>query len=68
MSPSVQTKRLSDLIVETGLAQSSGEARRLVDQGAVRVNDEKLEKNIPATSLNAGDIIRVGRRRIVKLE
>ena len=67
MSPSMQTKRLSDLIVKAGLAQSSGEARRLVDQGAVRVNDEKLEKNIPTTSLSAGDIIRVGRRRIVKL-
>ena len=67
MSPSMQTKRLSDLIVKAGLAQSSGEARRLVDQGAVRVNDEKLGKNIPTTSLSAGDIIRVGRRRIVKL-
>ena len=61
-------QRLSDVIVAAGLASSSGEARRLIDQGAVRVNDERADRNGPASSLSSGDIIRVGRRRLVKVK
>lgn len=32
-----------DLIVLTGIAPSKGEARRLVDQGGIFINDEKVE-------------------------
>ncbi|MDR1116987.1 MAG: tyrosine--tRNA ligase [Oscillospiraceae bacterium] len=33
---------IADLLVRTGLAPSKGEARRLVDQGGISVNDEKV--------------------------
>jgi len=33
---------ISSALVETGLASSNGEARRLIEQGGIRVNGEKL--------------------------
>ena len=61
-------ERLSDVILGAGLASSSAEARRLIDQGAVRVNEERVARNGPASSLKSGDIIRVGRRRVVRVK
>ena len=60
-------QRLSDLIVETGFAASSGEARRLINQGAVRLDDRQITQNVPASSLVSG-VLRVGRRRFVRLQ
>jgi tyrosyl-tRNA synthetase len=60
-------KRISDIILDAGLAESSGSARRLIDQGAVRVNDQAIPTNVSAATLSAGDILRVGRRRIVRV-
>ena len=60
-------RRLSDLIVEAGFARSSGEARRLIDQGAVRLDDSQIGQNVPASALSSG-VLRVGRRRFVQLE
>mgnify|MGYP001240747985 FL=1 len=59
--------RLSDFIVETGLAQSSSEARRLIDQGAVRINDKHVRENITTSLLKSGDIIRIGKRRFIQI-
>ena len=60
-------RRLSDLIVKAGFAGSSGEARRLIDQGAVRLDDQQIRQNVPASSLGSG-VLRVGRRRFVRLQ
>ena len=63
----VSARRLSDLIVEAGFASSSGEARRLINQRAVRLDDNQITQNVPASSLTSG-VLRVGRRRFVRLE
>ncbi len=63
----LEEKRLSDILVAADLASSSGEARRLIDQGAVRINDERVPANAPANTLGHDDIVRVGRRRIVRI-
>ena len=63
----VSARRLSDLIVEAGFAASSGEARRLINQRAVRLDDNQITQNVPASSLTSG-VLRVGRRRFVRLE
>ena len=60
------SKRLSALIVDAGLASSSGEARRLINQGAVRLNDAQIRENVPVSTLSDG-VLRVGRRRYVRL-
>ena len=58
---------LVDLLVEIKLASSKGEARRLVQQGGVRINDivqKDFEKEI---ELKNGMIVQVGKRRFVKI-
>ena len=55
------------LLKETGLAKSNGEARRLVDQGGVRIDDERVvdpEMRIPA---QGSPLIRVGKRRLLRV-
>jgi tyrosyl-tRNA synthetase len=56
-----------DLLVELGMVKSKGEARRLVEQNGVKVNDstiETWEKN----DFKSGDIIQVGKRKFVELK
>ena len=60
---------LAKLLADAGLAQSAGEARRLIDGGGVRVNGEP----VPAKSYNVdpslleGATIQVGKRKFAKL-
>lgn len=61
---------IADILVETGLATSKSEARRLIDQGGVEVDNEKVENaTAPFESLAQNDetIIQVGKRRFVKI-
>ena len=60
--------RVADFLVDAGLASSAGEAKRLIDQGAVRRNGESVASNVDAVdTLEAGDVVRVGRRRYVRV-
>ncbi len=57
-----------DLLREVGAARSNGEARRLVDQGAVRLNGTRLddvEHRVTATSLGSRStmVVKVGKKR-----
>jgi tyrosyl-tRNA synthetase len=58
---------LSRLLVITGLAESNREARRLISQGGVTVDGERLHDIDASVAVRSGLIIRVGRRRIVRL-
>lgn len=62
-----KTKNIIDLLIDTGLAASKSEARRLVEQGGVRV-DNVVAKD-PKKNIEIKDdmVIQVGRRRFVKL-
>ena len=62
-------KRLSHLLADAGLASSGGEARRLIDQGAVSVNGQTVEANLAADALALAtdDVVRVGRGRYVRI-
>jgi len=55
-----------DLIVAANLAPSKSEARRLVQQGGVRLDDEKIEK-IDALIPVKEAVLRVGRLKFVRL-
>jgi tyrosyl-tRNA synthetase len=55
------------LIVAMGLAPSSSEARRLVAQGGVRINDLRVEDEKQLIELRPGTIVRVGKRRFAKI-
>jgi tyrosyl-tRNA synthetase len=60
---------LPRLLVETGLASSNSEARRLVEQGGVRIDGEQVAD--PGLELKTRDlpgrVIQVGRRKFVRI-
>ena len=56
---------LRDILVETHLAKSRSEASRLIAQGAVTIDGEKITSNI--APVQSGSIIKVGKRRFVRL-
>ncbi len=54
-----------DLLVKTGLAPSKAEARRLIQQGGVIVNDEKvpaIDASVSADEIAKGVIIKKGKK------
>jgi len=58
---------LLNLMVQAGLCKSNGEARRLVKQGAVRINDEKISDERAEIVPEEGMIIRSGKRGFAKV-
>jgi tyrosyl-tRNA synthetase len=62
--------KLPRLMVEYKLATSTAEARRLIEQGGVRLNGEKCTRvDYEVDLLNGGKIlIQVGKRRFIELE
>ncbi len=55
-------------IVQAGLARSNGEARRLVAQGGVSIDGERVEDPTQQLARGGPYLIRVGKRRFVRLE
>ncbi|HLD22264.1 MAG TPA: tyrosine--tRNA ligase [Patescibacteria group bacterium] len=58
-------KTIVDVLVHTKLTTSKTEARRLIEQGGVKVNDQKIEDGNTAVTTN--DIIQVGKRKFVRM-
>jgi len=58
--------RLTHIMVKTGLTSSTGNARRLINQGAVYIDNTPLTDNLPASQLSPG-ILRAGRRKYLRL-
>jgi tyrosyl-tRNA synthetase len=59
-------KGLVEILVESDTASSKSEARRLIDQGAVRIEGEKVEEN-RTIQVESPCVLKVGKRRFVKL-
>ena len=57
---------LLDLMVLSKLAPSKGEARRLIQQGGVSVDDEKISDVNTVVTIGNGRIIRKGKKQFVK--
>ena len=60
---------LAKLIFDAGLTNSVGDARRMIDQGGVKVNGEAVpakEYNVAPDTL-AGAVVQVGKRKFVRL-
>lgn len=62
-------ENILDFLVSTGIASSKGAARRLVEQGAVSIDGEKIVVGALLLSKEAhdGKIMRVGSHRFVKI-
>jgi tyrosyl-tRNA synthetase len=57
-----------DLITKVNFAESKGEARRLVSQGGVSVDGEKIEDISAVIKLDKEKILKVGKRKFIKLK
>lgn len=54
------------LLVQSGFVASGSEFRRLLSQGGIRLNNEKI--NSPDTVLNTGDVLKIGKKKFVRLK
>jgi tyrosyl-tRNA synthetase len=60
--------KLADLLVSTGLTASKGEARRLIEQGGVKINGEKASNNAADIAVgNDPTLLQVGKRKFLKV-
>ncbi len=61
-------KSLVDLLVESELATSKTDAKRLIEQGGVAIDEEIItDSNAPFSGID-GTIVRVGKRRFIKIK
>jgi len=58
------TTSIVSMLIESGLATSKSEAKRLIDQNAVKLNTIPVTSQTDEIHPNAGDIIQVGRKAI----
>lgn len=56
-----------DLIMETNLVTSKSDGRRMVEQGAVKINDEKIPSIDEIIQINDGILVQVGKRKFLKI-
>lgn len=59
--------RLVKLLVIIGLQSSNAEAKRSIVQGAVKINEEKMEDPNAEIKVFEGDIVQIGRRKFGKI-
>ena len=58
---------LINFICEQQLAPSKKEARRLLDQGAISINDQRISNPAHEFTPKNNTIIRVGKRKFLKI-
>ena len=59
---------LFDLLFKLKLASSKSEAKRLIKQGGVKINDESITNEMSKITPKDGDVIRVGKRKFAKIK
>ncbi len=60
--------KITELLVETGLTSSKAEAKRLIEQGGVRINGEKASNtNEEVTIAGEPTLVQVGKRKFLNI-
>ncbi len=63
------TYKIADLLVETEMVESKGEGKRLIKQGGVRLNEEKVEHAGIDVSIGENEtLLQVGKLRFLKVK
>ncbi len=57
-----------DLIMQADFGNSNSQARSLVRQNAVSINDEVITDEMAEVEVASGDVLRVGRRRFARIQ
>ena len=60
--------QLIEVVTNEGLTSSKGEARRLIKQGAIRVDDKKITDESHILLEGKEVVIKVGKRRFIKIK
>ena len=61
-------ERLTRVIVDCGFAPSSGAATRLIDQGSVKIDGDRVDDRFLRVSPQRGPfVLQVGKRRVVRV-
>lgn len=63
----VREMNIIDLIVEVKFADSKGEARRLLQQGGVTIDGEKISDLQDMVKFDSDKILKVGKRKFIKI-
>ena len=58
---------LPKLLNDTGLVSSTSDGKRMVKQGAVKINGEKWDNDEAMVSIENGMVIQVGKRKFARL-
>jgi len=58
--------QIMDIVVETKLAPSKSEARRLVEQGAVSLDEKVIKEWKNKVDVKSGMVLKVGKRKFIK--
>jgi tyrosyl-tRNA synthetase len=67
---STSSYKIVDLLVQAKLATSKGEAKRLIEQGGVKINGEKVSNtNVEVRlEIDKSTLFQVGKRRFIEIE
>lgn len=60
--------RLDDLLIVCQMTESKSEAKRLVEQGGVEIDNEKMTDPFKSIEIKNDMIIKVGKRKFVKIQ
>jgi len=65
----IEKKEMSaaESLVKTGLCSSRSEAKRMVEQGAVKIDGERIKKWTDKVKPKEGMVVQVGKRKFVKV-
>ncbi|MEK9170197.1 MAG: tyrosine--tRNA ligase [Patescibacteria group bacterium] len=63
----VKSLPLVDLLIETKMASSKSEARRLIEQGGVKINGEKQDESSKIIGLEKEILLQVGKHKFLKV-
>jgi tyrosyl-tRNA synthetase len=62
------TYKLIDLLIQTEMVASKGEAKRLIEQGGVKLNGEKATNANSEVALKDEILLQVGKRKFLKVK
>ncbi len=67
VEPELLQMPIADLLVAVKLVASKNEAKRLINEGAVEINGERVTDWRKVFVFNTGDIVRIGKRKFAKV-
>lgn len=67
VDPELLQMPIADLLVAIELVASKNEAKRLISEGAVEINGERVTDWRKVVAIHTGDILRIGKRKFAKL-